>query len=185
MNNDLSLFLSRYLFTPLMQDSSDNTPHSAAVLVPIINRPLRPTLLFTQRSYHLRHHPGQVAFPGGKRDETDHSLYETALRETYEEVGIPAHLIQLVGELPTVNSRTGHSVKPFLALVQPNFSLNPNSDEVAEVFEVPLEYLMQPTHYVTLPLGQRQVHFLPYGPHLIWGMTANILLHLNASLSPF
>lgn len=64
MNNDLSLFLSRYLFTPLMQDSSDNTPHSAAVLVPIINRPWRPTLLFTQRSYHLRHHPGQVAFPG-------------------------------------------------------------------------------------------------------------------------
>jgi len=185
MNDSLSHFLSQYLLSPMLDDSLSEIPHSAAVLVPIINRPHNPTLLFTQRSQQLRHHPGQVAFPGGKRDQTDRSLYETALRETYEEVGIPPHLIQKVGELPTVNSRAGHSVKPFLALVQPGFPLNPNSDEVAEVFEVPLKYFFAPNHYVSLPFDQRQVHFIPYGRHLIWGMTATILLHLTASLTSF
>ena len=184
MNNGLSRFLSQYLLTPMLHDSLSETPHSAAVLVSIINHPQGPTLLFTQRSPQLRHHPGQVAFPGGKQDRTDRSLYETALRETYEEVGIPPQLIQKLGELPTVNSRTGHNVKPFLALIQPGFSLNLNRDEVAEVFEVPLAHLIEPNHYFSLPFGQRQVHFLPYGSHLIWGMTANILLHLMAKAAP-
>ncbi len=184
MNNSLSRFLSHYLLTPMLQDSLSETSHSAAVLVPIINHPQGPTLLFTRRSRQLRHHPGQVAFPGGKRDQTDHSLYQTALRETYEEVGIAPQFIEKVGELPTVNSRTGHCVKPFLALVQPSFRLNLNRDEVAEVFEVPLLHLVEPNHYISLPFGPRQVHFLPYGSHLIWGMTANILLHLTSKAAP-
>ncbi len=184
MNDRLSRFLSQYLLTPLVNECINITSHSAAVLVPIINHPHTSTLLFTQRSHQLRHHPGQVAFPGGKRDQTDSSLYQTALRETFEEVGIPPQFIQKIGELPTVNSRSGHSVKPFLALVQPGFPLNPNSDEVAEVFEVPLEYLVETNNYASLSVGQphaqRQVHFLPYGSHLIWGMTATILLHLRS-----
>ncbi|MBT0722969.1 CoA pyrophosphatase [Rosenbergiella sp. S61] len=187
MNDDLHLFLSQYLLTPLGDEPISVTLPTAAVLVPIINHPHTPTLLFTQRSKQLRQHPGQVAFPGGKHDLADYSLYETALRETYEEVGITPQSIQLLGELPLVNSRTGHSVKPFLALVEPGFILDPNSDEVAEVFEVPLSYLLNSHNYVTLWVGhsqaQRQVHFLPYSSHLIRGMTANILFHLSTHIA--
>ncbi|WP_241644904.1 CoA pyrophosphatase [Rosenbergiella metrosideri] len=184
MNNCLSRFLSHYLLTPMLHDSLSETSHSAAVLVPIINHPQSPTLLFTRRSRQLRDHPGQVAFPGGKRDPTDRSLYQTALRETYEEVGIAPQFIQNVGALPTVNSRTEHCVKPFLALVQPGFRLSLNRDEVEEVFEIPLTHLVEPTHYVRLPFGSQQLPFLPYGSHLIWGMTANILLHLTGNAAP-
>ena len=182
MSDQLTQFLNRYLLSPQLEDTPEITSHSAAVLVPIIRHPHTPTLLLTQRSDRLRQHPGQVAFPGGKRDIADQTLYDTALRETYEEIGITAASIQLLGELPSVHSRTGHSVKPFLALVQPTFTLNPNPDEVAQVFEIPLRFLTNPQHYAQLTVGDprnpKTVHFLHHTPQLVWGMTATILYGL-------
>lgn len=187
MSDQLTQFLNRYLLSPPLEDSPEIKPHSAAVLVPIIRHPHAPTLLLTQRSDQLRQHPGQVAFPGGKRDITDQTLYDTALRETYEEVGITAASIQLLGELPTVHSRTGHSVKPFLALVQPTFTLTPNPDEVAQVFEIPLRFLINTQHYAQLKVGDprnpKTVHFLHHTPQLVWGMTATILYGLAQQIS--
>jgi len=185
--SELAYFLNRFLLQPQQNNAASTALHTAAVLVPIIRHPTRPTLLFTRRSSQLRHHPSQVAFPGGKCDLDDPTLFATALRETHEEIGINSQHIQLMGELPTVYSHTGHCVKPFLAVVEPSFTLKLNVDEVAQVFEVPLTYLLEPHHYTALHLGppsqHRTVHFLQYAPQLIWGMTATILYDLAASMT--
>lgn len=179
----------RQRFTLLLPP--DNAPVSpggreAAVLVPVITYP-EPRLLLTKRAAHLRHHPGQVAFPGGKRDPADRSLMQTALRETCEELGVPPRHIEVIGTLPVVSSQTGFRVTPFVALLTPGTLLTLAPEEVALSFEVPLAPLLSPANFFRLDVlrnGQpHTVRVVDYQKHFIWGMTAGIIRNLGKQIT--
>jgi 8-oxo-dGTP pyrophosphatase MutT (NUDIX family) len=164
----------------------DRVPAQASVLVPLVMRE-QPTVLLTERTAHLSSHSGQVAFPGGKVDETDADAAATALRETQEEVGLERRFIDVIGALPVYVTGTGFIVTPVVALVRPGFVLQPNPHEVADAFEVPLEFLMNPAHHRHHafewegPGGRERREWLsmPYQDrgkeHFIWGATAGML----------
>ncbi len=129
---------------------SSRAPALAAVLVPIVMRGpdfAQSTILLTQRAKHMSTHSGQIAFPGGKVDPQDVSHQATALREAQEEVGLDPKHVQVIGELPVYVTGTAFWVTPVIALVKPEFELTPNPDEVQDVFEVPLSFLMNPAHH--------------------------------------
>lgn len=161
---------------------ADRTPTHAAVLVPIVMRE-RPTMLLTERTTHLSTHSGQVAFPGGKADDTDTDAAHTAMREAQEEVGLDARFIEVVGTLPTYTTGTQFIVTPVVALIAPDHSLTLNAYEVADAFEVPLEFLMNPAHHrhhaVEFGGGRREWLSMPYmdgsTERFIWGATAGML----------
>lgn len=157
----------------------------AAVLVPVIDYP-QPCLLLTLRANHLRHHPGQVAFPGGKVDATDPTLCHTALRETQEELAIPTEQIEILGRLPVVASRTGFAVTPFVGLLPANVKPRPAPGEVALSFEVPLLPLLQQDHFLPLQIKRhgeiQQIWVCDYQKHFIWGMTAGIIRQLGKQI---
>jgi 8-oxo-dGTP pyrophosphatase MutT (NUDIX family) len=164
---------------------TDREPRQAAVLVPIVTGP-RPTLLLTERTAHLSSHAGQVAFPGGKVDDTDADARAAALRETHEEIGLTPERVEVIGYLPEYLTGTAYAVTPVVGLVQSGFSLQPNSHEVAQVFEVPLEFLMNPANHRRHALwweGHKRHWFsMPYhqgdAEHFIWGATAGMLRNL-------
>ena len=114
------------------------------MLVPLVNRPSGLQVLLTQRTAHLTDHAGQISFPGGRAEETDASLAATALRETEEEVGLPASAVTVLGSLPHYETVTGYRVTPVVGWVEPPFALKPDPFEVADVFEVPLDFLLDP-----------------------------------------
>ena len=151
----------------------------AAVLVPIIEREQGLTVLFTQRAMHLRHHPGQISFPGGSKDPEDVDFIATALRESEEEIGLDPTNVTPLGWLPKHHTITNYSVYPLVGLIQNLNPLQVNPDEVAQVFEVPLEhFLLRKNHYTVRPNfknGKHRVHFMPYQDKIIWGATAAIL----------
>lgn len=151
----------------------------AAVLVPIIVRRGGPTVMFTQRTDHLEHHPGQVSFPGGHVEESDRTPEETALRETEEEVGLHRQHVEILGRIDTYLTSTGFSVTPIVALVQPPFEINPDPHEVAEVFEVPLSFLLNPDNHECEErvFGEVTWHgyAMPYNGYHIWGVTAGMV----------
>lgn len=161
---------------------ADRTPTHAAVLVPIVMRE-RPTMLLTERTTHLSTHSGQVAFPGGKSDETDTDAAHTALREAQEEIGLDARFVEVVGTLPTYTTGTQFIVTPVVALVQPDHQLTLNAFEVADAFEVPLDFLMNPTHHrhhaIEFAGVRREWLSMPYmdgtTERFIWGATAGML----------
>lgn len=159
---------------------------AAAVLVPIVQREPSPTLLLTVRASHLRHHAGQISFPGGRMESDDTDPVAAALRETDEELGIPASFIEPIGFLPDRAVRTGFRVTPVVALLQPQFRLRLDSTEVAEAFELPLGFAMAAVNYRARRRKLRdievQVWELPYGEHVIWGATARILAQLRELL---
>lgn len=154
----------------------------AAVLFPIVLREPSPTVLLTQRTAHLRDHAGQISFPGGRVESEDPSVCHAALRETEEEVGLPASCIEIVGYLPEYRTSTGFSVTPVVGFVTPPFVLRPDSFEVAEVFEVPLSFLLDPAnhrqHEILWRGRLRQYCAMPYGSYFIWGATAGMILSL-------
>ena len=167
---------------------------AAAVLVPLVMRDDGLHVLLTQRTAHLRDHAGQVSFPGGRCESHDVDEVATALRETEEEVGLDRSFIEVIGQLPIYTTVTSFRVTPVVALVQPGFSLTPDSFEVAEVFEVPLAFLMSPAHHRRhrIELDGQQRHFLsmPWRdaqrdvePYFIWGATAAMLRNLYGFLS--
>ncbi len=157
-------------------------PMAAAVLVPVVTH-ARPTLLLTQRTSHLANHSGQIAFPGGKVDETDADVVAAALREAEEEVGLARDFVQVLGTLPIYTTGSAFIITPVVALVRPGFTLMPNAGEVADVFEVPLDFLMNPAHHrrhSLLAEGLRREWFsMPYQDggieRFIWGATAGML----------
>ncbi len=161
---------------------AERAPARASVLVPIVMRE-RPTILLTERTTHLSTHSGQVAFPGGKADPTDTDAAHTALREAQEEIGLEADFVEVVGSMPTYTTGTQFIITPVVALVRPDHRLVINAFEVADAFEVPLDFLMNPKHHHRHAFewaGVRREWFsMPYmdgeNERFIWGATAGML----------
>ena len=153
----------------------------AAVLVPLVERALGPTVLLTRRTAHLQQHAGQISFPGGRFEPDDGHLLETALRETEEEIGLNRSFIEVAGFLDAYETGTGYRVTPVVGFIKPGFALTPDPFEVAEIFEVPLGYLFDPVnhqrHSRTYDGRQRQYYAMPYGDYYIWGATAGMLMN--------
>lgn len=151
----------------------------AGVLVPISIASGTPRLILTKRSSALKHHPGQIAFPGGKVDAGDRDASAAALREAWEEIGLPRALPQVIGHLPTHETVTGFVVTPVVAVISQDFDIRPEDGEVAEVFSVPLDHVLNPANYVIESRGwrgvRRRYYTVPYGPYYIWGATARML----------
>lgn len=159
----------------------------AAVLLPLVERPAGLQLLLTRRSTRLRHHPGQISFPGGRQDPEDESLIHTALRETHEELGIPAAQIRVIGSLTPLNTISLYDVLPVLAMVDADYRLTLSSDEVEQAFEVPLSHVLDPAHHIalTLPRAGRShtIYWIPWQHSFIWGATASMIRQLYQHLS--
>lgn len=162
-------------------------PVPAAVLIPIVVHPEGAAVLLTQRTAHLHDHAGQISFPGGRAERHDQSPIETALRETEEEIGLARDRVEVIGSLPEYFTGTGYRITPVVGLTVPPLSLAPDSFEVAEVFEVPLSFLMDPQHHQTrravLPEGDRLFYAMPFERHFIWGATAGMLRNLYRFLA--
>ena len=151
----------------------------AAVLVPVWLRPEGAEMILTKRSSHLKHHPGQIAFPGGKVDPGDTSPEAAALRESREEIDLPPARIEILGTLPVHETVTGFAITPFVGLIRGNFEAIPEAGEVDEVFSVPLSHVLTPARFSIERrrwMGEwRRFYTVPYGPYYIWGATARIL----------
>jgi 8-oxo-dGTP pyrophosphatase MutT (NUDIX family) len=159
----------------------------AAVLVPLIDHPHGISVLLTQRTAHLSAHAGQIAFPGGRIEPHDPDPESAALRETEEEVGLPRDRVTLIGRLDLYLTGTGFEITPVVGLVRPPFPLAIDPFEVAEAFEVPLSYILDPRNHQRVERqsgGSRRVFYvLPYQGRNIWGATAGILVNLAEVLA--
>lgn len=159
----------------------------AAVLVPVVRREDGLTVLFTRRTAHLHDHAGQISFPGGRVEPGDRSAAETALRESGEEIGLEPARVEILGELHEYVTVTGYRVSPVVGLVTPPLDLRPDDFEVAEVFEVPLRFLLDPSNHQrnrVINEGRERLYFaVPYGQHYIWGATAGMLMNFYGFLT--
>jgi len=170
---------------------ADRQPAGAAVLVPLVQREAGLTMLLTRRTDHLRDHAGQISFPGGRVEPEDEGPVATALRETEEEIGLDRRHIEVIGQLPVYSTVTAFQVTPVVGLVEPGFTLTLDSFEVAEAFEVPLAFLMDPAHHrhhrFEFAGTERRFLSMPWhGPereYFIWGATAAMLRNLYRLLS--
>ena len=180
-------------FTGDGQRLTERALRLAAVLVPLVRRPEGLTVLLTRRTDHLNDHAGQISFPGGRTDPEDADAVATALREAREEVGLLADEIEVIGQLPTYTTVTAYEVTPVVGLLDPPRALALDAFEVAEVFEVPLAFLMDPSnhrrHAVEFQGIARQFISMPWGadargePYFVWGATAAMLRNLYGFLA--
>ena len=158
----------------------------ASVLIPIVDRDPEPNILLTKRTKHLPAHPGQISFPGGRREAGDRDDLATALREAKEEVGIESDLIDIIGQLDTYRTVTDFAISPFVGVVQADFELKIDEREVETVFELPLTYLLDPRHHKIesrLWKGRKRFFYtMPYEGYYIWGATAAMLVNLYDTL---
>jgi 8-oxo-dGTP pyrophosphatase MutT (NUDIX family) len=154
----------------------------AAVLIPLVAQPDGVTVLLTQRTSHLAAHAGQISFPGGRMEPEDRDARDAALRETEEETGLPRTQIQTLGALEEYGTVTGFRVTPIVGIVTPPFVLKPDPTEVAEIFEVPLAFILDPLnrrHAVEMRDGvERDIYEILFGDYRIWGFTARLLVRL-------
>lgn len=168
----------------ITRQASTNKP--AAVIIPIVTHDNALSILLTERALHLRHHPGQISFPGG-RVEAGETPQQAALREIKEEIGLPATHIEWVGELPCYHTVSRYTVTPLIAFITPGFNLVLDDNEVADAFEVPLSYLCDQqnhfTHNVQRNGVSTEIYFIPYEDKMIWGATAAMLRNLSEHLS--
>jgi 8-oxo-dGTP pyrophosphatase MutT (NUDIX family) len=157
------------------------------VLVPIVAHPQGLTVLFTQRTTQLKAHSGQVSFPGGRAEPGDASPEFTALRESQEEIGLAPERVEILARLPDYHTRTGFRVTPIVGLLTPPLDLAPDPREVAEVFEVPLPFLLDPRNHrrQTREFKGQTVGFyeMNFGERTIWGATAGMLVNLYRHLA--
>lgn len=164
------------------QRQADLNMRQAAVLIPLVLREDGLHLLLTQRAAHLSTHGGQISLPGGRQEPTDISATETALREAHEEIGLHPRHVEVIGLLPEYWTGSGYRITPVVSLVKPPIILKPNPDEVDEIFEVPLAFLMNGINHqrrtATFPSGSRTFYAMPYERFFIWGATAAILRNL-------
>lgn len=173
--------------TPVGTDGSATAGlREAAVLVPLVDRGAGPTVILTQRTAHLAAHAGQISFPGGRIEPDDPGSLAGALRETDEEIGLPSDRIDILGRLDTYVTRTGFRIVPWVGRVQPPVPLSPDPFEVAEVFEVPMTFLLgpgMPQRHSKLYQGVRHEFWaFPYRDRYIWGATAGMLVDLRERL---
>jgi len=165
---------------------SGAAPRAAAVLCPIVARDGVLRVILTRRADHLSAHAGQVAFPGGKRDPSDPTLAHAALREAEEEIGLPRAMVRLLGEIDGHETGTGFAITPFVGLVDEAFVARPDPSEVAEVFEPPLAFLMDPANRRVEARDwqgiSRKFYAIPWEGHYIWGATARMLVGLSVRL---
>jgi 8-oxo-dGTP pyrophosphatase MutT (NUDIX family) len=158
----------------------------AGVLIAVDLTAGEPQVFLTKRSSVLKHHPGQIAFPGGKQEDSDADVTAAALREAQEEIGMPIGLPQVLGTMPIHETVTGFLVTPVVAVLTDPFDIMADAGEVEEVFRVPLSHLAKPTNYIIQSRrwrGDRRYFFtVPYGPYYIWGATARILRELAARM---
>ena len=195
---DKQTFLNRFLFQnqPVSADLrtadkslfvNNQSLKKAAVLIPLVKRSNGLNIILTERALHLRHHPGQISFPGGKYELGDNSLQHTALRETEEEIGILHKEITVFGTLPKLPTVSGFVVSPYLGFVQSNHSLKIDRQEVRTVFEVPLEFFLNKNNfYLQHLVANKKRHFtycIPYQGRMIWGATAQMLKNLQRQLT--
>jgi 8-oxo-dGTP pyrophosphatase MutT (NUDIX family) len=171
---------------PLMwQEAGVAATRPAAVLIPVVDRP-EATVLLTQRTTHLSAHAGQIAFPGGKIDPGDRTPLDAALREANEEIGLDRTLVRPIGYLDVYLTMTGYRILPLVARVAPGYRLTPNAEEVADVFEVPLAFLMSAENHELRSSNwkgaNRRYYAMPYGERMIYGVTAGILRNLYERL---
>ncbi|MGD8326428.1 MAG: CoA pyrophosphatase [Sphingomonadales bacterium] len=173
----------RDLISPLKE------PKPAAVLVPLVERSAHLSVLLTQRTHALSTHAGQIAFPGGRIDESDVDPIAAALRETHEEVGVAPNQVEIIGQLDEYRTGTGYVITPVVGFLDPAHSITPNPDEVADVFEVPLPFLLNPgnveTHSKEFRGIRRHFYAMPYQGYYIWGATAAMLVNLSEALKRY
>lgn len=161
------------------------TARPAAVLIPIVARE-ELTVLLTLRTESLSTHAGQIAFPGGRVDDTDRSVVDAALREAEEEIGLDRRFVEPLGFIDSYRTGTGYRISPVVAMVQPGFTLTLNPHEVVEAFEVPLSFLMDLSNHQRHSREwrgrQRDFYAMPYGERYIWGATAGMLKNMHMRL---
>lgn len=166
----------------------DDERMDAGVLVAITDRP-EPGVLLTLRHEHLRRHPGQIAFPGGRADPEDATIVETALREAEEEIGLPRAKVAVVGVSDSYHTGSGFDITPVLGVVPPDLPLVPHEAEVADVFEVPLRFLLEAAnharHSEEYEGGLRTYYRIQWGERNIWGATAGMIVNLAGRLAGF
>lgn len=159
----------------------------AAVLVPLIRRSAGLHVLLTRRTPHLSNHAGQICFPGGRIEAWDASAEAAALRETEEEIGLAPASVAVIGELDPYRTRTGYTVSPIVGMADAPGTLSPAPREVAEIFDVPLDFFLRPenreTHQWRVYGQTRYYHVFVYGQYYIWGATAGMLVNLSEVLS--
>ncbi len=152
---------------------------AAAVLIAVQDHPGGARILLTKRASHLKHHPGQIALPGGKIEPMDAGPEAAALREAWEEVGLPPGAVRVVGRLSAHRTVTNFTIVPIVGLIEGAFTPRPEVGEVEEVFSVPLSHVLSPANYRVEERdwrgAVRRFYTVPYGPHYIWGATARIL----------
>lgn len=170
---------SDYDLNPDMRRPQKHELSPAAVLLPIIGG-AEPRLLFTRRTEHLARHAGQVSFPGGRAHDGDISLIETALRETQEETGIESAFVTIAGFLDAYETGTGYAILPVVGVLTEGYALAPHADEVAEIFDVPLTFLLDPANrgqgWREWQGARRSFYEFRYDGHHIWGATAAIVV---------
>jgi 8-oxo-dGTP pyrophosphatase MutT (NUDIX family) len=159
---------------------------SAAVLLLLVDHPAGLSVLLTERSADLADHPGQISFPGGRVEPTDVDAVDAALREAAEETGLPRERVGILGELPHYSTVSGYDITPVVGWTEPPLALTPDPFEVAEVFEVPLAFLLDPAnqkrHFRMAGSVRRDYWAIPYGERYIWGATAAMLLMFHRVL---
>lgn len=174
---------SDYDLNPDWTPAARRALRPASVLVPLVQRGAGLDLILTRRPMWLKHHPGHVAFPGGKQEPSDPTPLAAALREAEEEIGLAPADVEVLGYFDTHETVTDFRVTPFVGLVSPDFRAVPDRSEVDEVFEVPLAFVLDPDNmqvHARRWKGRRRAYYaVPYGPHYIWGATARILKALS------
>jgi 8-oxo-dGTP pyrophosphatase MutT (NUDIX family) len=172
--------------TPPELSASEPSLRPAAVLMPIVERS-EPSVLFTRRTEHLPSHAGQICFPGGRYHADDKTLIRTALREMEEEIGLPPEAVEVAGFLDSYETlNTGFAILPVVGFLGVDFMLSINPQEVAEVFEAPLAYILDPMNHARRSVERegvmREFYAIDYGAHTIWGATAAMIVNLSERL---
>lgn len=184
-------FLQKFQLLSLDESLHQYQHHSqlkpAAVLIALIEENKQLSVVLTKRALHLRHHPGQVSFPGGKMEEEDAGFVGTAIREAEEEIGLNSDNINIIGQLLPYETISGYVVTPIIAFIDEKQNYVIDTNEVAEIFQVPLQYFLDFNNHFTVNIERHRkpfsIHFMPFKQHNIWGATAVMLKDLAIHLS--